>query len=292
MKIQLTVRIFQLRFNLGADVDPTNRNIEVKKNAPLEFIKTIKTNKTSSEVIAKHLQSKATPASNSISSGNHRSGELFKRMKDSVSSSELNSSSISHPKHLRKSREILRGTHTEKNTSTDLRGFLSKIAASSANFEKNDDHLVSKKSTLFQKIKGLSKRFQHKNQIRVSNTKTKSSPLFKMNNNVMHKFLGKMAKKKESESEEYFERVDENFKEIDDYLFSNETHKVTRNPLKTKHDERNSITVSEEIEESSNTVEINIKIRNKHRRRHASKYNDKIVDASKIIEEERIKKIK
>ena len=100
--------------------------------------------------------------------------------------------------------------------------------------------------------------------------------------NIVQKSLGKM-NKKESECEDYSERVDENYKELDDFLLDDESNRTTQKALKTKNNAQNSMIVSEEIEEMSNAVEINMKIHNKYKRHNAINYNNKIIDASKIM---------
>ena len=161
MNIQSVVKILLISFNLGNDVDPNNRNMEIKQSVDVDFIKTIKANKTSNASFVKSMKSNAISAGHSIS-GENRSSELFKRVRNSASSSEANPSSISHLKHLSKIHEVRRGTHIKKNESNNFQGFLGRLTETTSNFDKTDNHLVSKKSPLFQKIKDLSKRFQHK----------------------------------------------------------------------------------------------------------------------------------
>ena len=80
MKIQLKVRIFQISFDLGNDVDSANRNMEIRQSEDVDHIRTIKTNKTSNAFLVRSMKSNAISEDHSIDDKN-RSSKLFKMEK-------------------------------------------------------------------------------------------------------------------------------------------------------------------------------------------------------------------
>lgn len=206
------------------------------------------------------------------------SKSLQKDIKSSMLSSSLESSIAINPLLLQKNMSA-NDQFIEKSKTTNFgMALMSQLLKGSTQIDKKNNskdekstHVLSKNSTLF-KIKGIAKRLKNKGKIVVSGTKTQSSPLLMMQSNIMKRLMHQKKPSKDSLDKDNSSELDENFKDIDDYVFdndhSNKAAKDGTKKAKRNKDDSNSFNESDDIEESlSNTVEINIKIRSETKRR-------------------------